>query len=1096
MSARLWGTVPARLSVAPAAARTRAVCTTACILRQHPARARPRSPSRTNDTPKEPRRNAQRPNGRPPLTLAPEDLVHEDAEDDKVAEQLDYNVTIGASASKMEDIQPGDFVEVRRTGRTFSGVVLPIPDEHDRSGSGAGASLAVVVISGVLELVRSTDVMLRFPAFVDRQLAADAAPLKRDYVAASTARVSAAPVALPDELAVSHEDMLALRQSASRDNSYMEQEPLDLPRFEKRAWICRKIRQLQRKTDNEIQKIYPAFRALFLQEQTEAHVDFDWTGHEQAPEHAFLRKGLKLLHRGSFTTIEATQLLTQYLAFLRQEKAGVKHRFLGETVFAMHTLFMNHPKQFLVDSTTHRHSQMFTYRSLREQEILSRVSAWVRASMTAQGPGGMEDASVKDDVELMDAVEILDGFCARARAAIRWHEAQAETESDHIQALEQPITAEGDAVQWTATDKDIIEFLKISVGNRRELQEDPTGSVAMSIIKRVGAHIHLKPIVHPAMEQVPLPNSVLSTTVEQPPLSDTSTSVYSAGTDLQHALVFNFLIRLGALTPWEDPNVLDTYLRNIEENANETAVHDAKHRRTIQLNQEEEARRTRFENLPVYVIDSANAHELDDGISVEPAGKDTYWIHVHIADPTARIPRNHPLAVEPRQKYSSTYFPQAQWPLFPDFATYNGMSLKGNSSETGPEQQVLTFSALVTDQGEIRDFDVRPCAVRNVRTLSYEDVNQFFLTKKGPSNPESALHLESTQRNLRLLAQLASKLNSRRITIGKGVNATNQSSEVTVSPLPLPSLAVTHPDSPAFFTGFPDIQMTLTDPSSPLKPGTFDGLPGGISSENMVSEMMLLAGRVAASFCDEHEIPMPYRCQDAPEADQVAAIEHLKHPITGALPVIELQKRDIFLSPAYFSSQPGKHYGLGIGVNDIANTDPNVLKAGGYVRVTSPLRRYADLLSHYQMKAFMFGKKTLSRGDLVFQFPRFERMESWVKQIERASHRYWVWTYVDRLLAKAKQYGPPETAKAGLFSDMDKHILGTIPAFVGVPDVRFTYDTLQARIRVNLQTLGGFPVDCIWDPQTPAPPRGEILQVRIQETVSAGTKRSIICELA
>ena len=148
------------------------------------------------------------------------------------------------------------------------------------------------------------------------------------------------------------------------------------------------------------------------------------------------------------------------------------------------------------------------------------------------------------------------------------------------------------------------------------------------------------------------------------------------------------------------------------------------------------------------------------------------------------------------------------------------------------------------------------------------------------------------------------------------------------------------------------------------------------------------------------------------------------------------------------------------------------------------------------MKAFMFGKKTLSRGDLVFQFPRFERMESWVKQIERASHRYWVWTYVDRLLAKAKQYGPPETAKAGLFSDMDKHILGTIPAFVGVPDVRFTYDTLQARIRVNLQTLGGFPVDCIWDPQTPAPPRGEILQVRIQETVSAGTKRSIICELA
>ena len=1095
MSARLWGKLRIQLAASrlKSSWHSQSISTTAYLFREDRARNRSRPSFGDNDMPRG-QRVSLRPKGRPPLELPQRNLANEEFEDNQIAKDLDYNISIGASASMMEEVQPGDFVEVRRTGRTFSGVVLPIPDEHDHSGSGAGASLAVVVISGVLELVRSTDVMLQFPGFVNKRLAAEAAPLKRDYVAASTARVSAAPTALPEKQSVSHEDMLALRQSASRDNSYMEQEPLDLPRFEKRAWICRKIRHLQRETDREIQRIYPAFRALFLQQQKDASVDVNWKHHKNSPEYDFLEKGLQLLHRGTFTTIEATQLLTQYLAFLSQDKIKAKHRFRGETVFAMHTLFMNHPKQFLVDSTTHRHSQMFTYRSLQEQEVLSRVSTWVRSSMTALGPGGLQDATVKDDTEALDAVNILDGFCERARAAIRWYESKTKN-SDEISPCDPPTFEEGKLIQWTSTDKDIIQFLKISVGNRRELQDDPTGSVAMSIIKRVGAHVHLEPIMHPSMEHIQPQKSIEPQAHKPSPLSDTVTNVVSAGTDLQHALVFNFLIRLGALAPWEDPNTLDTYLKNIEENASQTANLDSQSRRVIKLNQEEEQRRINFRDQPVYVIDSAEAHELDDGISVESMENGEHWIHVHIADPTARIPRKHPLANEARQKYSSIYFPQVQWPLFPDFATYNGMSLK-NKQQTTMGQQVLTFSALVGPSGDIRDYAVRPSLVHNVQTLSYEEVNKFFLNNKSVLSTESSISSETTQKQLKTLAELATKLNLRRISLGGGVNASNQSSEVTISPLPLPRLASTISNRPEYFNGFPNIDLTLTNPSEPLRPGTYDGLPGGISSENMVSEMMLLAGRVAANFSGEQGIPMPYRLQDEPETSQVALIDDLKNPTTGALPIVELQKNDIFMSPAYFSTAPGRHYGLGIGVGDIGNTDPNTFQTGGYVRVTSPLRRYADLIAHYQIKSSMFNQKIMPQRELALQFPRFERMEAWVKQIERASQRFWIWTYVDRLLAKTRLYGMPHEAPRNTFTETETHLLGPIPAFVGVPDVRLTFDTLQAKIRVNLLTLGGYPVDCTWDPRKPSPPRGEILQVKIKETIGAGTKRAIICEVA
>jgi hypothetical protein len=57
-----------------------------------------------------------------------------------------------------------------------------------------------------------------------------------------------------------------------------------------------------------------------------------------------------------------------------------------------------------------------------------------------------------------------------------------------------------------------------------------------------------------------------------------------------------------------------------------------------------ESMRRDFGDIPVYVIDSPTAHELDDGISIEET-PDGVWVHAHIADPSHLIPPNHPLSI-------------------------------------------------------------------------------------------------------------------------------------------------------------------------------------------------------------------------------------------------------------------------------------------------------------------------------------------------------------------------------------------------------------------------------------------------------------------
>ena len=1026
-------------------------------------------------------------------SIKPDDLVHWDRHDKSIKYNVDYREMVN---SNMNEVRPGDFVEIRRSGRTFCGVAMPTMDDEEFSKTGKMDMIAVLVATGEMELVKSTDVMLHFPFLVDKELALAAAPLKRDHVLATRAA----------EVNARNNEQANTQMALSP-----EREPVDETRFRIRAQICYKIRLLQRRTDAEIRRLYPSFRTMMLQARVAEDVVSSEYKNKMTTkdESQLLHEANELLRRGNITTIECATLVFKHNRGVRHYTNAQSYRMKAESIFAVHVLLMSHPMQFIADTLSHRRSQLFKYRSITEQKNLLRVIDWVQNALYVPSGHDVDDMLAVQT----EAKEIIDGFCKRARHVITWASNEdvvtaaigernfdSQGEATRVQKQIPALNGHG-TFEWTQTDKEIIAFLKVSLGNRREIQEDPTKSVTMSIIKLAGAHVHLDPITHGSMLDAPLKVKnmdlirVKIDTQRAQPIEDTVTGVQDGGYDLQQALVYNFLVRIGALAPWENPNSLDMYLKDYD-----AAEMEYKHKHStkerLALIPEQEEQRHDFGDTPVYVIDSETASELDDGVSVVPtSNKDQYWVHVHIADPTAWIEPKSPLAMLAETRYTSIYFPEEHYSMIPTDLVMERMSLTLPRDAYGNEgQRVLTFSARVCiADGKVLDFEIKPGLVHNVKILKYDMVNTLYLNQNHPQCTPAPLDDTASQQDLFTLARIASKLQRRRAAAG-AVFTEMPKFDLSVSPIPLPMVRETTPTYPMFFSGAPEVMLDISsDSGEMLTTGTFDGLPGGISAETMVSELMILSGRVAASHGIERKVPLPFRIQESPTPTEMKIIESAKHPDTAALPITTLQQNQIFLPSAMFTPEPMQHYALGIKPMEKSAAGSDALYHGGYVRSTSPLRRYSDMLSHWQLKASLgLGKIPFRISKLTKTLPRFDRMESWAKQIEKSTVKYWTWVRVAQLLHK-KDVLESEGKDLSIYLNVqDQMLLHHLPAVVGASDLRMDHDSLQTKIRCNVLPLGGASVDVIWPPHKIVPPRGTPLKVKIDSAIAANTKRTLL----
>ena len=336
-----------------------------------------------------------------------------------------------------------------------------------------------------------------------------------------------------------------------------------------------------------------------------------------------------------------------------------------------------------------------------------------------------------------------------------------------------------------------------------------------------------------------------------------------------------------------------------------------------------DANRLDLTHLKVYTIDDETTTEIDDGLSWEvlPDGRERLW--VHIADPTRWLVPEDELDLEARKRGSTVYLPTGMIPMFPEVLATGPMSLI-----QGRVCCALSFGIVLGTTGVVEDYSIHTSLIKPTYRLTYEDVDEM-LQLRVQAEPEIAA-----------IATWAKKRKTWRYAQG--------------------AISITMPEA------------TIKVKDDEINIDILDDSP----SRQLVAEMMILAGEVAARYGKTHNIPLPFRGQPQPE---LPPDEELLLLPAGFVRACAMRR---CMPKSEMSITPLRHAGLGLDT---------------YTQATSPIRRYSDLLTHFQIKAHLRGEVLpFSAEQLKEVMITVTSITQEVTMVERQTNRYYALEYLRR----------------------------------------------------------------------------------------------------
>nr|VFK14106.1 MAG: exoribonuclease-2 [Candidatus Kentron sp. LFY] len=173
--------------------------------------------------------------------------------------------------------------------------------------------------------------------------------------------------------------------------------------------------------------------------------------------------------------------------------------------------------------------------------------------------------------------------------------------------------------------------------------------------------------------------------------------------------------------------------------------------------------------------------------------------------------------------------------------------------------------------------------------------------------------------------------------------------------------------SGATFITLPEVNIRIVDEQVQLRP-----LPQ-LDSRTLVAETMIMAGNAVARFAIARDIPYPFITQASSET----ASKPREQPQTLA----EMYAHRRKLAPRQMRTTPAPHEGLGLPC---------------YTQVTSPLRRYLDLVAHQQLRAYLGNGKILDAEQIMERVGATQVATAETRKGERLSNRHWTLVYLLR----------------------------------------------------------------------------------------------------
>jgi len=317
------------------------------------------------------------------------------------------------------------------------------------------------------------------------------------------------------------------------------------------------------------------------------------------------------------------------------------------------------------------------------------------------------------------------------------------------------------------------------------------------------------------------------------------------------------------------------------------------------------------------------------------------WIHIHIASPASldRVTPNNPADLAARRRASTIYLPHRRYAMFPQ-SLVQLFTLAPNQPNTA-----LTFSArLDPATGALVDYRVQPSLV-DITRVTYHQVEHVL------DSPILAGDVLSS--DLFDLYKVAELRRTYRNNIGARL--------------------INLPD--------PDVKVTREDDRAEIKllPNTTP------KSRVLVEELMVLAGELAAKLAIEQQLPVPLRVQMKPELPDHVAHDPFMSAASDSMTPLTRLVRELRLLP----------YSTTASTTAASNVGHFSVGLEAYARVTSPIRRYSDLVFQYQYYSQLQGKELPFTADLLQQMlVQVDATSYYIHQLQQRCERYWKYKYL------------------------------------------------------------------------------------------------------
>ncbi|MEA4975000.1 MAG: ribonuclease R [Paludibacter sp.] len=368
---------------------------------------------------------------------------------------------------------------------------------------------------------------------------------------------------------------------------------------------------------------------------------------------------------------------------------------------------------------------------------------------------------------------------------------------------------------------------------------------------------------------------------------------------------------------------------------------------------EEVAKRIDMRGITTFTIDPRDAKDFDDALSLRKL-KDGLWeVGVHIADVTHYVRPGSIIDKEGKERATSVYLVDRTIPMLPEHLSNGICSLR-------PDEDKLTYSVIfqMTDQAEIKHYEIAKTVTRSDRRFTYEEAQQVIETGKGDFKEE-----------ILTLDRLAKILRKRRF------------------------------DNGAIAFDRVEVRFEIDDKGKPLSVFFKEQK----DANKLIEEFMLLANKTVATHIGkpgrgQKAKTFVYRVHDVPNPDKLENFSQfirkfgynlktsgkqsaISSAINNLLDQVEGKKEQNLIetlairsmAKAIYTTDNLGHYGLAFDY---------------YTHFTSPIRRYPDMMVHRLLERYASGGKGVNQHEYEELCKHSSDMEQLAANAERASIKY------------------------------------------------------------------------------------------------------------